>query len=149
MPPRKLTPDEEDRIVELKLNRVSVRAIAAEMSCSLNTVQDRWNKYLAGMADTRADQLDAIRSEAIARLDQVAFDARMGVVRARQAGDHPSVARYLDVEARAILAAAKLSGADMPVRMEHSGAIEQTGTEPAQRSHLVSVVDQLAARRVA
>lgn len=32
---------------------------------------------------------------------------------------------------------------------EATARIEQTGTEPAQRSHLVSVVDQLAARRVA
>lgn len=32
---------------------------------------------------------------------------------------------------------------------EATARIEQTGAEPAQRSHLVSVVDQLAARRVA
>ena len=115
-----LTPDERDRIVELRLNRVPVRAIAAEVGCTTKTVMTWWKRWLAETAAERTKHLEAARTEAVARLDKVAADSRLGVLKARRDSDATAEARFLTVEQNAILAAAKLSGL-------YVERIEQTG----------------------
>ena len=41
---KRLTPEERDRIVELKLNRVPVRTIAEQVGCQPKTVQATWTR---------------------------------------------------------------------------------------------------------
>ena len=120
-PRKRLTPEERDQIIELKLDRVSVRNIAVMVKTSTRTVQQVWNKWLRDTAAERAAALEESRTEAIARLDRIATDARHGALRARSDGDDAAVARYLDTEQRALVAAAKLEGLDLPTRIEHSG----------------------------
>lgn len=83
---KRLSEEERDRIVELKLNRVPVKQIAADLGCSTNTVQRHWFNYLDETAGERREHLDRCRQEAIARLDSVATRARRSAIRAA-AGD--------------------------------------------------------------
>ena len=53
---KKLTPDEEDQIVELKLQRVPVRTIAQQVGCAPLTVQRCWNRYLAQRVKERMSE---------------------------------------------------------------------------------------------
>jgi transposase-like protein len=119
---KRLTPDEKERIIELKLNRVSVRTIAEDVGTTTRTVQETWKRWLRDTSTERAAALEEARTEAVARLDRIATDARHGAIRARRDGDDGAVARYLDSEQRAIVAAAKLEGLDLPTRVEHTGA---------------------------
>jgi transposase-like protein len=121
-PRKRLTPDERDRIIEMRLDRVPVRTIAAEIKTTTRTVQETWKRWLRETAEERRAVLDESRAEAIARLDRIATDARLGALRARRDGDDSAVARYLDTEQRALVAGAKLEGLDMPTRIEHTGA---------------------------
>lgn len=118
---KRITPDERDRIIEMKLDRVPVRSIAATVDTSPRTVQETWKKWLRDTAAERAAALEESRAEAVARLDRIATDARLGAIRARKDGDDAAVARYLDTEQRALVAAAKLEGLDLPTRVEHTG----------------------------
>lgn len=110
---RRLTPDEKARIVELKLRRVPVRAIAAsELDCQVNTVQMHWNKYIAAHAAKFADTIARVRSELMLRQEQIAIDARRGLE-----------IRYMTVEIAALREIERLSGAAAPVKVEHSGEV--------------------------
>jgi transposase-like protein len=121
-PRKRLTPEERDRIIEMRLDRVPVRAIAVDVKTTTRTVQETWKRWLRETAEERRAALEESRTEAVARLDRIATDARLGALRARRDGDDAAVARYLDTEQRAIVAAAKLEGLDLPTRVEHTGA---------------------------
>jgi transposase-like protein len=122
-PRKRLTPDEKDRIIELRLNRVPVRTVAEQISCQTKTVTETWKRWLRETAAERAAELEATREELIQRQDRIAADARIGVLRARRDNDTISEARFLSEERAALREVARLTGADAPARIEHSGTV--------------------------
>lgn len=70
----RITPQQIDDIVALRLRGVSVRETAKRVGVTTATVQKRYKEYLAEIAADRADRLDHEREEAIARF-QMAADA--------------------------------------------------------------------------
>ncbi len=118
---KRLTPEERDRIVDLRLNRVSVRQTAAEVGCQTKTVQRVWHAWLAETAAERAETLELAREELIQRHQRVATDARLGAIRARRDGDLSAEARFLAEDRQALREIARLQGLDGPQRVEVSG----------------------------
>lgn len=127
MTTRKLTPDQIEEIVELKLQRVPVRKIAEQVGTSPQTVQKRWKQYLRQRADERRDDLEAQMEEALARLEKNATDARRGFLRATREGEERDAAAYLAQERAALVEIAKLG----PVR----------DSEPMQAARVAAAVE--------
>lgn len=140
---KKLTPEDHDRIIEMKLNRVPVRSIAQEIDCSPRIVQDHWNRYLADTAAERAARAETLRVEAVARLEQIAADCRLGALRTRAANQHTNCIRYLNAERATLVAIAQIEGVGEPLKVEHSGTVEVSPAEEQQKA--IDVVRRLRA----
>lgn len=110
MPPqrKRLTPEEHDQIVRLKLERVPVRQIAANIGCNPLTVTKTWNRYLASRSAERRADLEMAFEDTIARLEKNATDARRGYTRAVRDEAHSDATRYLNAERQALVELAKL-----------------------------------------
>lgn len=121
MPRKRLTPDEHDRIVELKLDRVPVRAIAQDVGCTVQTVQRTWHKWLADTAEERSAALEATREELIQRQQRIASDARKGAMLARGANQQATEVRFLAEERAALREIARLTGSDAPTKIDQTG----------------------------
>jgi acyl-CoA reductase-like NAD-dependent aldehyde dehydrogenase len=121
MPRKRLTPDEHDRIIELKLDRVPVRAIAEQVSCTVQTVQRTWHKWLADTAAERSAALEGTREELIQRQQRIAADARRGAMSARKAGRGTEEVRFLAEERAALREIARLTGSDAATKIEQTG----------------------------
>jgi transposase-like protein len=119
---KRLTPDERDRIVELKLNRVPVRAIAEQVGTTTTTVQKTWNVYIKETASERAEKMAETREELILRQERIATDARHGAMRARRDENPSAETRYLAEERAALREIARLTGSDAPTKIEQTGA---------------------------
>jgi transposase-like protein len=119
---KRLTPDERERIVELKLNRVPVRKIAEEVGTTTTSVQRVWNSYITATAAERSSRLSETREELVQRHERIATDARYGAMRARRDGNAVAEARYLGEERAALREVARLTGADAPTKIESDGA---------------------------
>lgn len=142
---KRLTDDEIDRIVELRLNRMSVRETAAAVGCSPQTVTLHWHRWLDQTSTERREELERMRSEVIARLDSNAAQLRRGAIRAR--GDvrtqpdgstvvvvEPNQAierSMLDAERRALVALARTAGYEAPKVLQLNPAVTQTEEEAA------------------
>lgn len=121
MPRKRLTPDEHDRIIELKLDRVPVRSIAEQVGCTLQTVQRTWHKWLADTAEERSAALEATREELIQRQQRIASDARKGAMLARGSNQPANEVRFLAEERAALREIARLTGSDAPTKVEQTG----------------------------
>lgn len=137
---KRLTEDEVDQIIELKMNRVPVRAIAARVGCTPKTVQRRWDQFVTESRARRAEQHDSELEELILRQDQIAADARRLLIRARQDNDHQASARFLAEERQALREKARLQGLDAAAKIEHSGTVEIASPKDA----LAAALDLLA-----
>lgn len=120
-----MTEDEIERIVELKLDRVPVRQIAADVGCDKATVQLHWSRWVEDTRPERREPLEQKRAEVIARLDSVATMARRGAVRARTGGmDEADAARaeakFLAEERQALRMLSQVAGYDAPIRVQAS-----------------------------
>lgn len=118
---KRLTPDERDQIVELKLNRVPVRAIAEQVGTTTTTVQKTWNTYIRETAAERAEKIAETREELVLRQERIAVDARHGAMRARKDGNPAAETRYLAEERAALREIARLTGSDAPTKVEQTG----------------------------
>ena len=112
MPVKRLTPDEHDSIIELKLQCVSVRQIAREVGCNANSVQRVWNKYLQQRVSDRQSETAIQVENLLARLERNAADGRQGFQRAVKDADPSSASRFLESERKALVELSKLG----PVR---------------------------------
>jgi transposase-like protein len=119
---KRLTEDERDRIVELRLNGVPVRTVATQVGTTTKTVQATWQRWLRDTAEERSATLEAVREELIQRMTQVADDARRGHIRARADGDVTAAARWLAEERQALRELARIQGLDVQ-KVELSGAV--------------------------
>ena len=118
---KRLTPDEKEAIVELRLNRVPVRRVAEQVACTTQTVVRVWKQWLSESAAERAAALEETREELIQRHQRAAKDAREGVLRSQRASDCAAEVRYLAAEAASLKEIARLTGSDAPAKIEHSG----------------------------
>ena len=82
-PGDRLTPDEIDDIIELKLDRVPVRDICTRVGCAIETVLRHWNAWLDDASEERRTKLERHQTEIMVRLDHIAADARRGARRAQ------------------------------------------------------------------
>ena len=99
---RRLTDEEEERIVELRLERVPVRTVAQEIGCQPNTVTECMRRYHKTRAAELSSTLDEVRAELVDRQTRIAIDARQGAQQARKYNDVSGHVRYL-AEERATL----------------------------------------------
>lgn len=133
---KRLTLDEIDRIVELRLNRITYRQIAQEVGCDKDTVADHWHKWLDRTSDERREHLERKRSEVIERLDSVAANARRGALRARAElpADEAAKAeaRFIAEERQALIGLSKVAGYDAPTRISTTFVPEMSEEEAAR-----------------
>jgi len=108
-----LTPTKIDQIIELKLEQVSVREIAAAVGCDKDTVSKYWHQWLDETAEERREHLERHRSEVIARLGSVARRARV-----EAAGSPADRVRFLGEERQAWRALSTVAGFDAPTRIQ-------------------------------
>lgn len=115
---RRLTLDEIDRIIELRLMGMSVRDTAKEVDTTARTVHVHWTKFRQKDAAERKKQLDAIRAGYVAQQEALADAATFDALDTDEPGDR---ARAIDAATKARMAAARLQGLDA-ARIEHTGA---------------------------
>lgn len=127
MPTKRLTPEERERIVDLRLQRVTIRAIANDVGCTTQTVQKVWNRYLKERAEERRADVEMQFEEALARLEKNATDARRGYLKAVRDDDDKAAAGYLAQERAALVEMAKMG----PIR----------DTEPLQQARIAAAVE--------
>lgn len=117
---RRLTPDEKERIVEMRLRGTPVREVANAIPTTTRTVVSTFKEWRIERAAEFAAEVEPIRASTIARLERIADDARRAYDTAEKDADR---ARYLAEERQALAVLAKLSGFEAPTKVEHSGTI--------------------------
>jgi len=118
---KRLTPEQEQQIIDLSLQGLSRRAVAAQVGCTPKVVQDRWAKYRDFDMKERAGDTEGVRQDLIYRHQQSALDARRGYLAAQQRGEDTAAQRWLAQELASLKEIAKLTGSDAPAKVEHSG----------------------------
>ena len=136
---RRLTQDEKDRIVELKLNGSTVRQIAAEMDCAVNTVTATFNQWLDREWAQRQKHNERELQKIVSQLRQNAFDARKQYVILTLEGDHSTAQRYLESERKAMIELGKF-GALRDGEADQAGKVTAAQAE-ALASALKASVD--------
>ena len=117
---RRLTEEEREEIVALRLRGVSVRKTAELVGTTTRTVQTTWTKWLVERRKWFAEELASEHALLVSRLLRVADEASKKAATAEKDGDQ---ARFLAEERQALLAAARLLGVEAPQRVEHSGEV--------------------------
>lgn len=105
-----LTPDERERIIDLRLRGTSVRTVAAEVGCTTRTVVEVMKKYLAERALAYSAKTDATLARLVTRHLAAADAAAAAAEQAEMDGDHQTAAKYLAEERARLQEVAKLSG---------------------------------------
>ena len=152
---KRMSPEEVERIIELRLNRIPLRTVAQEVGCSVNTVRLHWDRYLDEVAQERSARLERQRAEAMARLDSVATMARRAAVRAGGdvrtnpdgtttvvvAPDLDTQRKMLNLERQSIESLARIGGYEAPRVLQLAPSIQPT--EEEARQELVEMADQM------
>ena len=137
---KRLTPEEKERIIEMRLNRVPVRSVAEQLNVNPSTVQRTWGRYIKNAMTERIGALEETRETLIQRQDRIATDARIGVIRSRRDGDSAAEARFLSEERASLREIARLTGSDAPTKVEHN---TPEGV-PFTAIHIVESVEEVA-----
>lgn len=98
---KRLTQDDKDKIVEMRLEGATIRATATAIGCSTNTVHKTFTKWLEARTAERNKNLDKMLEESIARMERNAIAARQGFTRANST-DHQDTIRWLEAERKAV-----------------------------------------------
>jgi transposase-like protein len=117
---RRLTPEEREQIIALRLQGVPVRTVAAQINTSTKTVVAVTKAFLAERAAAFSAKADATLNKLITRHLAAADSAAVEAERATELGDHQSAAKYLAEERARLQEVAKLSGL-------YIERVEQTG----------------------
>jgi hypothetical protein len=151
MTTKRMTADERDEIVRLRLNAVPVRAVAQQVGCNKDTVTSVFNAWLDETTDERREQLERERSRVITRLAAIADDARRKAsdIGARRGSDDTSDAdlwvaesRYMHAERQAWKDLATVAGLNAPTQIAMAGGF-QMPTE-AEAAAILAELDQLS-----
>ena len=117
---RRLTPEEREQIITLRLRGVSVRQVAAEVETSTKTVVKVTKEFLAERAAAFSARTDATLNKLVARHLAAADASALAADRAAELDDHQTAAKYLSEERARLQEVAKLSGLYIE-RVEQSG----------------------------
>ena len=105
----RLTNDDRDRIIELKLNRWPVRDIAKEQRTSPRTIKTVWDDYLAKRQAEREANLALTHIEAVERLEFISDEFHRLYLKARTYGNIALAGKLLGQQAATVRDTAKLS----------------------------------------
>lgn len=117
---RRLTPEEREQIISLRLQGIPVRTVAAQINTSTKTVVSVTKAFLAERAQAFSAKTDATLNKLIGRHLAAADAAAVEAERATELGDHNAAAKYLAEERARLQEVAKLSGL-------YIERVEQTG----------------------
>ena len=138
-PGDRLAPDEIDNIIELKLDSVPVRDICTQLGCAIETVQRHWTAWLDAASEERRTHLERQQTDTMMRLDHIAAEARRGAIRAED--DWAAVARFMNVERRALMDMARIGGLLAPQQVTVGGGFQFPTEEEAKR--ILAEIDEL------
>ena len=119
---RRLTEEEEERIVELRMERVPVRTVAQEIGCQTNTITACMRRYHKSRAAELSTSLDEFRAELIDRQVKIATDCRQGAQQARKFNDAAAHRGYLAEERATLKEIARLLGLEAAPLLQLVGA---------------------------
>ena len=119
---RRLTEEEEERIVELRMERVPVRTVAQEIGCQPNTITACMKRYHKSRAAELSNNLDELRAELVDRQTKIAVDARQGAQQARKFNDTAAHRAYLAEERATLKEIARLAGLEAVPLLQLVGA---------------------------
>lgn len=128
-----LTPDQQQTIIEHRLNGVPVATVIQLTGHARQTVINVYRDYLAATADERREEVEQVRAGLVDRHERAAFTARIEGEAAKQNGDTAAHARYLREERDSLREVARLTGADLPVKVEVSGTVDVNVADPRER----------------
>ena len=144
---RRLTDDEREQIVRLRLNAIPVRKVAADVGTSKTTVTQVFHAWLDETTVERRESLERERSRVITRLERIADDARIGAnagIRDKSLDtvDRVNVlTKYMQQERQAWAQLATVAGYNAPQRVEMSGGLTLPSDEEAAR--ILAEIDEL------
>lgn len=128
-----LTTEERQKVVDLRIAGMTIRAIAEQTSHAPQTVQRVWRHYLAERAQDRRDEVEAHHQEMIERYVAQAQEAREEALLCRQERDRAGHRAYLREEREALREVARLTGLDAPVQVHLSGHVDVNVAEDRDR----------------
>lgn len=117
---RRLTPEEREQIITLRLQGIPVRQVAVEVDTSTKTVVKVTKEFLAERAAAFSAKTDATLNKLVTRHLAAADAAAVAAERAVELDDHQNAARYFAEERARLQEVAKLSGLYIE-RVEQSG----------------------------
>lgn len=117
---RRLTPEEKEKIIALRLAGVPVRAVAIQVNTSTKSVVATTKAFLAERAQAFSAKTDATLNKLITRHLSAADEAAVSAERAQELDDHATATKYLAEERARLQEVAKLSGL-------YIERVEQTG----------------------
>lgn len=117
---RRLTPEEREAIISLRLGGIPVRTVAEQVGTSTKTVVAVTKAFLAERSAAFSAKTDATLNKLITRHLAAADAAAVEAERSTEIGDHNAAAKYLAEERARLQEVAKLSGL-------YIERVEQTG----------------------
>jgi hypothetical protein len=127
-------------IIERKLAGEDVRTIAGDLNHSTTTVVEVWHDWLKQIPMRDPEDLFRIRYELVVRHEQAAHEARLQGQRALADDNQNMHARYLAQERDSLKEIARLTGADLPVKIELSGEVVHSGAKDKLADYLTGLV---------
>lgn len=118
-----LTPDQRQEIITHRLNGVPVRAVVQLTGHASQTVVNVFREYREQTAAERAEELEQVRAGLVERHEDAAFVSREEAKAARRREDWVTFTRCLREERDSLREVARLTGADLPVKVEVSGQV--------------------------
>lgn len=128
-----LTDEQRTEIIVHRMNGLSVRAVERLTGRARNTIVDVFREWREETAADRTEELAQQRDVLIGRHEDMAVEARTAAADAKDAGDRAAHARFMRQEREALREVARLSGADLPVRVEVSGTVDVNLTDDRDR----------------
>lgn len=106
----RLTQEERELIVELRLNAVPVREVARRINTTPKTVMRWWNKYLEESAQARTEKLNVIREGVAQDLERLIAENRRLTAQAIEDGDLNAARGHLAEQRKNLAQFARIYG---------------------------------------
>lgn len=117
------------RALELRKQSLTLRQIATKMACAVSVV----HAYIHdAIADIPVEDAKDVRAIELLKLDKLERIVRKRVVTSK--GDPQAVGAWIKVMERR----AKLTGADAPAKIDHSGAVVVAEATPAEARRVMA-----------
>lgn len=122
MSSRRLTPEERERIIEMRLAGVPVRQVSAEVQVSTKTVVAVTKAYLRERSAAFSAKTDATLAKLVTRHLAAADAAALSAEQALARGDDPTAAKMWAEERARLVEVGKLAGL-YTERVEQTSAV--------------------------